>query len=206
MSSLRLTLTSALWSALLVPRCPAPSLIELETVTAIQGELAAGAASSGLQALDRTRINVVQADLQTLANALEAYRAEYGAYPVTTRMSGRHGPAPDDQRFSHVYTFPNSFPGGPGNLLTPTAYLSSLPRDPYSRGAGRDLPYAYFVDRATNSWLLWSPGPDNDYDIDPLRDFDTASGAPPGGFRQRIFDTTDPNDTDGDLVLTNRRL
>jgi Tfp pilus assembly protein PilE len=205
MFGLRLAAASLLLAPFLAPRCPAPSLIELETVTAIQGELESTAAPNYIQALDRTRINTVKADLQTISHALEQYRVDFGAYPATTRATTAFGPATGDERFHNVFTFANSVPGGPGNLTWPTAYLTSMPTDPYSRGAGRDMPYAYFIDRRTNTWLLWSPGPDNDYDIDPLRDFDSASGAPPNALQQHVFNPDDPNDTDGDLILTNRR-
>lgn len=184
-------------------------LIELSTVTAIQGELGASAASSGLAVLDRTRLNVVQSEMRTIANQLEAYRADNaGQFPVCTRVTSQYGWAPGDQRFGHLWSFVNTPPSSPlpGNLQTPTAYMTSMPRDPYSRPAGRDLPYCYFVDRATGSYLIWSAGPDNDYDVDPIRDFDTASGALPGALRARMYDTNDPNDTDGDLLLTNRSI
>ncbi len=191
--------------AALVASAPAPSLIELSTVTAIQGELSSSAAPNYMYALDRTRVNTVRSDLQSISQSLERYRMDNGAYPVTVSVSSRVGPAPGDQRFSHVFTFPRTTPGGPGNLTQPRTYMSTMPTDPYSRPAGRDLPYAYFVDRRTNQWLLWSAGPDNDYDIDPRRDFWSGSHPAANALREREFNPDDPNDTDGDLLLTNRR-
>lgn len=187
----------------LVPLCPAPSLVELGTVTAIQGELSAGAVESGMFALDRTRLMTAQTELRTIAAQLERYRADNGAYPVATRVSGTYGPATGDDRFSHVFTFARSFPGGPGNLEWPTPYLTP-PIDGFSRRAGRDLPYAYYIDRSTNSWLLYSPGPDGDYDLDAERDFDQRFGGTRERFRAHIWDTNNPAETDGDLFLTNR--
>jgi type II secretory pathway pseudopilin PulG len=187
----------------LVPLLPAPSLVELGTVTAIQGELSAGAAESGMYALDRTRITTAQTEMRTIAAQLERYRADNGAYPVATRMSGTYGPASGDDRFSHVFTFARAFSGGPGNLEHPRPYLA-MPIDSFSQRAGRDLPYAYYIDRSTNSWLLYSPGPDGDYDIDAERDFDQRFGGARDRFRARIWDTNDPAEDDGDLYLTNR--
>jgi type II secretory pathway pseudopilin PulG len=191
--------------AALVPQARAPSLLELEAVTAIQGELTATAAPNYIQALDRTQIVRTEADMRTLANAIEAYRLDQGAFPVTVPVSSPAGPAPADHRFDRVFTFANTVSGGPGNLTYPRPHMTSMPIDTFSRAAGRDLPYAYFVDRRTNHWLLWSPGPDNDYDIDPIRDFWSVSGPPRDALAQRLFDKTDPEETDGDLYLTNRR-
>ncbi|MBN1476560.1 hypothetical protein JXA47_07400 [Candidatus Sumerlaeota bacterium] len=203
----RLSLFAGALLALLVPLCPAPSLVELGAVTAIQGELTATATPNYLQALDRTRIMQIQADLRTIATALDRYRADCGAYPAQVSFSSDYGAAPGDARLNHVYGFVSRVQGGPGDLTHPTAYLTSLPTDPYSQPAvGRALPYAYFIDRRTNHFLLWSAGPDNDYDIDPVRDFWSGNNTDSDRLRSQVFDINDPNDTDGDIIHTNRPM
>jgi Tfp pilus assembly protein PilE len=203
----RLSLITGALLALLVPLCPAPSLIELGTVTAIQGELTATATPNYIQALDRTRVTQIQTDLRTLATALDRYRADNGSYPAQVSFSSDYGPAPGEARVAHVYGFVARVQGGPGDLTHPTAYLTSLPSDPYSQPAvGRQLPYAYFIDRRTNHYLLWSAGPDNDYDLDPVRDFWSGNNADSDRLRRQMFDINDPNDTDGDIFHTNRPM
>lgn len=205
MFAIRLSIISALLGLLLVPLTPAPTLLELEMATAIQGELTSTAMPNYMQALDRTTLRRTETDLRTISTALDRYRVDFGDYPVAVPDSSPAGPAPGDSRFDRVFTFANTNSGGPGNLTYPTPYMTALPADPYSERAGRSLPYSYFIDRHTGHWILYSPGPDHDYDIDPLRDFWSSANPAPTAISDRTFTEDDPNDIDGDIVLTNRR-
>ena len=48
-------------------------------------------------------------------------------------------------------------------LTTPKAYLERMPRDIFTEG--RRMPFAY--DQGSKGWILFSPGPDGQYDIQP---------------------------------------
>jgi type II secretory pathway pseudopilin PulG len=192
--------------ALLIAAVPAlafaPSLLELEAVVAIQGELTATAVPNYVEALDRTKITVAETDMRSIATTLERYRADQGVYPISVPASSPLGPAAGDNAYDRVFTFAQTEDSGPGNLIYPIPYVGSVPQDQYD--AGRKIAYGYFMDNRTGHWLIWSPGPDHDYDIDPLRDFWSGANPSPNALRERLFDKSDPNDRDGDLYMTNR--
>lgn len=65
----------------------------------------------------------------------------------------------------------------------------------------RRVTFSYYVDPMSKGWILISPGPDLDYDIDPERDYD-ASIAQPSIHLLSIVGTYDPTNgltSDGDI-------
>jgi general secretion pathway protein G len=132
------------------------TLIELLIVVAIIGILAAISAPVLKDALTRAKISRAQADIRTTADALEAYRLDWNAYP-------RDGIV--------------DFPLGWSMLTTPVAYIPLPPIDVFTPkrkwhtsggylGMGTDTPYegspidVERYSRSRGTWILLSSGPD----------------------------------------------
>jgi len=164
------------------------TLIELLIVVAIIGILAAIALPNLLSAQTRAKVSRAQADMATVAKALEMYRTDRNDYPP--------GPPP--------------FPPGPETvdtwrLTTPIAYISSIPEDvfyspqmPSMRGPF-DLfgPYVHYYyepsgvspRQLTELWVLISYGPDQD----------TLDYTPPPESRPIFYDPTNGTVSNGDI-------
>jgi len=100
------------------------TLIELLVVIAIVLVLIAIALPNFLNALVRAKVAQAKGDIRTYLTALDAYFLDWGNYPrhhapswTTDFHIGRYRP-----RYSGFHT-----------LTSPTAYLQSLPRDPFGK-------------------------------------------------------------------------
>jgi general secretion pathway protein G len=144
-------------------RLRAFTLIELLTVIGIIAILAAITFGVVKGVNERAAIGQAKAELASLAQALEAYKLQYGDYPQTTdraiflqSLIGRKGPKGADitgKTLIEVAKFTLSTTGG-DPIATNTLYLL----DPW----GRQYNYYY---KATSSWtapsyVVMSPGPD----------------------------------------------
>lgn len=122
--------------------------------------------------LDRHHCGVsrVRSDHRSFATAIETYKIDMGAYPIAVPMVDyqinqqyrKAGVTPTESlaeaNGTHVKTV---FPGSTdcAGMTTPIAYTTSLFPDPFTDG----FPYAY--ETVDDRWILYSPGPDLDYDI-----------------------------------------
>jgi prepilin-type N-terminal cleavage/methylation domain-containing protein len=153
------------------------TLIELLIVVAIIAILAAIAVPNFLEAQVRSKIGRAQADMRTIATALESYLVDHNRYPmgfVTIRQA---------VNTSKVETppFPSSKydrnPYAQARLTTPVAYLSSILRDPFTSGSfnfdrtddvrGAE-PFPYWYDDY-QTWE-WFAGATNGYPYDRFED------------------------------------
>ena len=136
------------------------TLIELLIAIAIIAILAAIALPNFLEAQIRAKVAKAQADMRSLAGALEAYRTDYNEYPPTPIALG---PGFRDFR----------------PLTTPVAYIAQPPRDPFWDAGQRDPgPGGYFREgyyrygamplTGASRWALASDGPDRVSDTNPL--------------------------------------
>lgn len=99
------------------------TLIELLIVVAIIAILAAIAVPNFLEAQTRSKVSRVKADQRSLAVAIESYKIDYNYYPSNEPS----------------IEWPGYQPSGPGRewkqklgmLTSPTAYVTSLPIDPF---------------------------------------------------------------------------
>ncbi len=140
------------------------TLIELLIVVAIIAILASIAVPNFLEAQARAKVSRAEADLRTIATGLEAYCTDWNGYPPTPleALSDR------SQRLAP--------------LTTPVAYLSSLPHEIFTKGQREPYPfwsdnlndamkfspiYFYMMQekRKRGRWVLFSRGPDMDYEI-----------------------------------------
>ncbi len=141
------------------------TLFELAVVVLIAAVLAGLASLSARGLLTRTTVGRVQHDHHMLARALENYVLDYGKLP------------------------PSSL--GLEALVRPTAYLGTIPNDPFQKDKAS---YLYLpVDHPDIAYLLISPGPNGRFDLPPelMR---RASHTPPGdrnsagGSAGRVFE------------------
>lgn len=175
------------------------TLIELLIVIAIILILIAIALPNFLSAQVRAKVTRAEADLRSLQVAIEAFRSEHKHYPIGTDDLGAV-PAEVENHFLQYgeyafYTFRTIFSGNgasslgyydlpadtpvgvvPG-LTTPTAYITEIPTDPFSRLPGF-ITYSYREDRdgVFNGWIATSFGPDTDEAENPGKNL--PSGAP----------------------------
>lgn len=128
------------------------TLIELLIVVAIIAILAAIAIPNFLEAQTRSKVARVQSELRFLANGLEAYQVDEGAYPP--------GIVTDSTKTVDTW-----------RLTTPIAYILAVPRDIFrplpgdSDAAGPfglDGIYLHYINDPIldEYWLLFSYGPD----------------------------------------------
>ena len=169
------------------------TLIELLIVIAIILILISIAAPNFLAAQTRAKVAKAEAEMKSLATAIEFFRTEHSTYPVGTDNPDAV-PVEVKEHFTAngpyaFYTFrtmfwsngaetlgfpsvPNGTPVGvvPG-LTTPVAYTKTIPTDPFTTLPGF-LTYSYREDRAKplNGWVVSSFGPDMD-------EFDNPGGS-----------------------------
>lgn len=137
------------------------TLIELLIVVAIIGILAAIAVPNFLNAQVRAKIARCVSDMKSLETALEMYRMDNNDYPTCDqpRVPGTWDSwHPNEVRFYR--------------MTTPIAYISSVPRDPFTNLTASDYAqwgwaYDYVNNYGTNHsggwghlWRLNSWGPD----------------------------------------------
>lgn len=94
----------------------AMTLIELLVAVGILAILAALAIPSALDAQTRSKVARSRADLAAIRTALEAYATDHGVYPLNRGGVGLSGALV--------------------RLTRPVRYVESLPRDPFTDGAG----------------------------------------------------------------------
>lgn len=95
------------------------TLIELLIVVAIIGILAAIAVPNFMNAQVRSKVAKTQAEMRSIATALESYRVDSNTYP----------PDGDDLPNFNLADFDTAARLRP--LTTPISYMSSLPTDPF---------------------------------------------------------------------------
>ncbi len=104
--------------------------------------------------MTRPRVSRAKADMRSLTTAVESYFVDYEAYPPWTQSRYRidwHSSVP-------VPSFDSR-----ASITTPVAYIAALPRDPFSPDEKNPDTFAYWS--CGIDYILWSCGPDGDFDI-----------------------------------------
>ena len=81
-------------------------------------------------------------------------------------------------------------------LTTPVAYITSVPTDPFATTEGAAFRYRSQDDKG---WILFSAGPDKQYDIDPVKDYDAAKENPLPQLFLKTYDPTNGTTSRGDI-------
>lgn len=150
------------------------TLIELLIVVAIIAILAAIAVPNFLEAQIRSKVSRVNADMRSLAIAIESYRVDHNKYAEGTDDPNK---IPEniyqflyDRGYEDCYyTFRTRGLGGLlvgrdfDGITTPIAYMSSIPTDPFATQSGGFLTYCYRPAKIRgNGYIITSFGPDVD--------------------------------------------
>lgn len=137
------------------------------------------------------RANVARArsDMRSLATAIESYHIDYGVYPAWKATQERNVDGPQS--------------AAPYVLTTPTAYISSLHHDPFNY----KYTYSYYSTHDpdnpnSDSWILWSPGPDRKFDITlnhVITLYNPNSTTPSLALVPYTYDPTNGTESGGDI-------
>jgi hypothetical protein len=134
----------------------------------------------------RAKVSRAQADMRSLAVALEAYHVDNNFYPQSQQGTGVELDA---------VLFPSLT-----QLTTPVAYITSVPQDPFANS--KDLsPIGYFCS-AHEGWALYSQGPDGHPSIFPeqLRMiYDLTQTDPMQALLPYTYDATNGTKSEGDI-------
>ena len=170
--------------------------IELVIVLAIILVLGAIAVPNFLESTPRPKISRLKADMRSLATGIEAYFVDNNVYPLMHPLRD-FAPKPEALKEAGGWDLMTIEPGnvGIGGLTTPIAYVTSLFPDVTSPDG--KLPYAYHADRA--GWIVFSPGRDGKYDIDPTKDYDGSTTQPSVRLLQKSYDPTNGLGSAGDV-------
>lgn len=155
------------------------TLIELLIVVTIIAILAAIAVPNFLEAQTRAKVTATHNDQRTLTLALEVYRVDNRAYPPALNAFIQPDAVTETWR-----------------LTTPVAFLSTIPLErfyspqPFDGLGGPFGPagrYSHYIcdPVVTESWLMWSYGPDLDMEFDQV-DYDPSNGSVSNGDLYRI--------------------
>lgn len=129
------------------------TLIELLIVVAIIAILAAIAVPNFLEAQTRSKVSRCEADMRSIATALEAYRIDNNHYPMDETWWTYNGSPPPPLHLRAVTAL--------SLLTTPIAYMTSVPRNPFYNKTD-EQPYPSYFRYYAETWkeLLMSAHPD----------------------------------------------
>lgn len=139
----------------------------------------------------RSRAGRVRADMRSLQIGVETYFIDHEAYPAWV-MAEKSAPGFMAKAGPHesIHT-----------LTTPIAFISSYCTDPFAPGGGT---YAYWAGDCRQGWILYSPGPDEQYDIVPWEDYTPGSETPSAALIGKTYDPTNGEVSGGDIWKIHR--
>lgn len=151
----------------------------------------------------RSKYSGVRSELRGLSQAIQKYRADHGAFPAWSRDSAgsamgigagsrSSGPRRD------VPSFRLRGATQLATLTTPNAYLQEYPTEQFTRPHD-PRPYCYYNDGG--AWVMWSTGPDRDYDL-PWEQLDAAAKENMAPFMRFTYDPTNGTISSGDIWIT----
>ncbi len=154
----------------------------------------------------RNKVSRVRADMRSMSSGLEAYIVDTNHYPAsvpgTHPLSFNKAPATREMPSFRLGVKTISPKGRemaiPMTLTTPIAYLTRYYEDPFQVSPTDPQPtFAYYADR--NGWILISPGPDGDYDINPAKDYSSDIRQPTLQLLLKAYDPTNGTVSGGDV-------
>ena len=149
----------------------------------------------------------VKANQRSMATALESYYIDYSEYPAwIVGEGGANSFLPPDSPSYNVPTFriKDSAQGTHDlhTLTTPITYVTSYLYDPFVHVNEKPVgaTFGYWTDDPKNGgWIIWSPGPDGIYDINPQADYDSTQEVPSESLYNKTYDPTNGTNSRGDI-------
>lgn len=140
----------------------------------------------------RSKVSRAKADMRSMATGIEAYFVDNNRYPPCDTKGLIRKPAAGEMG---VPSF-----AGP-QLTTPIAYITSFFQDPFGQ---QGQPFAYLVkedqkDPASAGWMLVSPGPNGNFEMD-WNLYDITKAQPSPELLLRFYDPTNGTISGGDIV------
>jgi hypothetical protein len=122
----------------------------------------------------RSLVASVKANQRAMSIPIASYWLDHNAYPACViGDGGANGFLPPESPSYQIPTFQvQNAHHGTGRLhtlTTPLSYVTTYFQDPFAPQRGAS--FAYWTDDSGKGWLVWSAGPDSDYDIDPGVDY-----------------------------------
>ena len=176
-----------------------PGFGALAGLQALQIALSAQSQGNFAEAQTRAKVSRAKSDMRSLATAIEAYNIDSKEYPPCATgdksVNARVGSGKAAYGISSFRAWT-----GPEEkfmqLTTPVAFITSLPQDPFADA--KEATYGYWG-RPSAGWILFSPGPDRKYDINPEKDYDPSKQSPQLELILRTYDATNGTTSAGDL-------
>ncbi len=134
-----------------------------------------------------------QNDLRSMETSIEMYYHDFRVYPAHTEIPSESfmGAAAPGRPSFRLQNGTNL-----RTITTPFAYLNaSYIGDQYSPIKGGT--FCYYA--AGGGWIMWSPGPDQVYDLDPEQDYDPTITGPTAALLQKSWDPTNGTESGGDI-------
>ena len=143
--------------------------------------------------------------MRQVAIAIENYMVEYNQYPASAKGDlGINAHLPEEAAARHIHTFrAPPVAGGKlqfGTLTTPVAFLATLPLDPFVLTENHKRAHFGYCNHQNLGWVLFSPGPDGDYDVDPEMDYNATGANPTPELLLKVYDTSNGIKSSGDIV------
>lgn len=161
----------------------------------------------GSQMRTEQKLDTTQMRMHELGEALERFRHDRGVYPPWASGSANinYYLIPERSGWPVLPSFRTWVMPGDENryrlLTTPVAYLPKLPADPYMQPTSAT--FAYYAD--SGGWILLSPGPDQDFDINPQQLYSSTQPQPSPLLSARRYDPTNGARSDGDVFLVSQQ-
>ena len=150
----------------------------------------------------QAKVSRVQSDHRSVAVAIEAYNIDYNSYPPMNLVNL------NPELIKEIPSLKNFSLKTVGNVTSPISYISTLPKDPFLSSFG-EVNYGYYY--REDLWILYSCGPDQNFDINPEEDFQYIKVGQ-NKIRlnpyllNKIYDPTNGNNSKGDIISFNETL
>jgi hypothetical protein len=160
-----------------------------------------------IESRPRSKSSIARREMRSLATGIESYYVDHDSYPAYTIGLKHSANGFLDEKWESVYikipTFRNNDGESFSTITTPVAYITSYFSDPCAPKKGVSFAY-YSVDKEDCSgWILWSPGPDEKYDLDinSVKEYYDPSIAQTSGelITRFAYDPTNGNESEGDV-------
>lgn len=152
--------------------------------------MAAVAVPNFFEAQGRAKVARVMADQRSMATGCEAFFVDNNKYPAWSQGA-------DSLNGWETPSLKLKGPDNPMTLTTPISYLSSVPPDPF---CDEEKAYSYISQDRT--YIIWSMGPDKDYDV-TLATLSLVNNIP-DDLIPHVYDPTNGVTSSGDIIRTNQ--